>query len=87
MLTWEKDFPQIHAAIQSQASKKEKSMLALLIALAPMITNLTPAVVALIQQIKAQGGLTTDQIIANAGVTLVANDQKLIDDLKRLGVI
>ena len=62
-------------------------MLALLVALAPMLPSLTAEVIAMIQKIKAQSGLTTDQILANASVTLDANDQKLIDDLKRLGVI
>lgn len=62
-------------------------MPALIIALLPLITNLTPVLIAAIRRIKAQGGLTTDQIIAQAGVQLDLNDQKLIDDLKRLGVI
>lgn len=67
--------------------KRGESMPALIIALLPLITNLTPVLIAAIQRIKAQGGLTTDEIIAQAGVQLDANDQKLIDDLKRLGVI
>lgn len=62
-------------------------MPALIIALLPLITNLTPVLIATIQHIKAQSGMSTDEILAAAGVQLDLNDQKLIDDLKRLGVI
>jgi len=62
-------------------------MSALIIALLPLITNLTPVLVAAIMRIKAQGGKTTAEIIADAGVTLDENDRKLIEDLVRLGVL
>jgi len=62
-------------------------MSALLIALLPLITNLTPMLILAISHIKAQGGQTTDEIIANAGVVLDANDKKILEDLIRLGVI
>lgn len=62
-------------------------MNALLVALLPLITNLTPLLIAAISHIKAQSGQTTDEIIAAAGVVLESNEQKLIEDLKRLGVI
>jgi len=38
----------------------------------------------LIQQIKAQTGMTTEQILDHAGVTLEKNKQKLLDDMERL---
>lgn len=39
----------------------------------------------LIQRIKSQGGLTTDQIIDRAGLTLAENKIKLAEDTARLG--
>lgn len=60
---------------------------ALIIGLLPLITNLTPVLVSAIQHIKSQTGKTTDEILAAAGVTLDENDRKLVEDLKRLGVI
>ena len=62
-------------------------MLVLITALLPLITSLTPVLIAAIQQIKAQSGQTTDEIIAQTGVILDSNDKKLIEDLKRLGVL
>ena len=62
-------------------------MSALIIALLPLITNITPVLIAAITHLKAQTGKTTDEILADAQVTLDANDAKLIEDLKRLGVI
>jgi hypothetical protein len=62
-------------------------MIALITALLPLISNLTPVLIAAIQRIKAQSSLTTEQIIASTGVTLDENDEKLIEDLIRLGVI
>ena len=60
---------------------------ALITAMLPLITNLTPVLVAAIQRMKDQSGLTTDQIIIATGITLDENDKKLIDDLVRLGVL
>jgi hypothetical protein len=60
---------------------------ALIIALLPMITNLTPVLIAALSHIKEQSGQTTEEILASAGVVLEANDQKLIEDLIRLHVI
>lgn len=60
---------------------------ALITALLPMITNLTPVLISTIMHIKAQSGKTTEEIIADAGITLEANDRKLIEDLVRLGVL
>lgn len=62
-------------------------MTALIIALLPLITNLTPVLVAAIQHLKAQSGMSTDEILAAADVVLSENESKLIEDLKRLGVI
>lgn len=62
-------------------------MTALLAALLPLISNLTPLLITAISHIKAQSGQTTDEIIASAGVVLDSNERKLIEDLKRLGVL
>jgi hypothetical protein len=62
-------------------------MMAALIALLPFLIQFTPVFVSAIQHIKAQTGKTTDQIFAEAGIQLNENDIKLIEDLKRLGVI
>jgi len=38
----------------------------------------------LIQRIKSQSGMTTEEILDRAGVTLDQNKQMLLDDLERL---
>ena len=47
-------------------------------------TELATIAFKLIQQIKAQTGQTTQEILDHAGVTLEANKQKLLADLERL---
>jgi len=44
------------------------------------------AVAALIKHIKEQSGKTTDQILAEAGVTLDDTDKMLLEDRIRLGM-
>lgn len=61
--------------------------MATLIALLPLLMQYTPVLVSAIQHIKSQTGKTVDEIFASAELTLNANDLKLIEDLKRLGVI
>ena len=51
------------------------------------ISTMFPMVIAAIGHIKAQSGKTTEQIIADAGIRLDENDQKLLEDLIRLGVL
>lgn len=47
-------------------------------------TELAEIALKLIQQIKAQNGKTTEQILDQAGITLGANKRKLLADLERL---
>lgn len=47
-------------------------------------TELAGIALKLIQQIKAQTGMTTEQILDHAGVTLEKNKQKLLEDMERL---
>ena len=64
--------------------------------LIPLATPLIPgagaapeivaAVAALIKHIKEQSGKTTDQILADAGVTLDDTDKMLLEDRIRLGM-
>jgi len=61
--------------------------MAILLALLPQLIQFVPVFVAAIAHIKAQTGMSTDQIFAAAGLVLDANNQKLVDDLKRLGYI
>lgn len=58
-----------------------------LIALLPFLTQFTPVLIAAIVHIKQQTGKTTDEIFSEAQITLDSNAAKLIEDLKRLGVI
>jgi hypothetical protein len=45
---------------------------------------LAPVVLELIQRIKSQSNMTTEQILARAGVTLDENKRMLLEDLERL---
>jgi len=58
-----------------------------LIAVLPQLIGFLPVFIAAWQHIKAQSGKTNDEILADAGATLDANDRKLIEDLIRLGVL
>ncbi len=49
-----------------------------------MAMELAKIVLKLIQQIKEQTGMSTEQILDRAGVTLESNKQKLLADLARL---
>lgn len=59
----------------------------MLTALLPQLIQFLPVFVAAWQHIKAQSGKTNDEILADAGAILDANDRKLIEDLIRLQVI
>jgi hypothetical protein len=48
-------------------------------------TALMEIALKLIQRIKSQSGMTTDQIIDRAGLTLAENKIKLAEDTARLG--
>ena len=48
--------------------------------------EIVAAVAALIKHIKEQSGKSTDQILADAGVTLDENDKMLLEDRIRLGM-
>jgi hypothetical protein len=48
--------------------------------------EIVAAVAALIKHIKEQSGKTTDQILADAGVTLDDTDKMLLEDRIRLGM-
>lgn len=70
-------------------------LLQLLAQLAPLAATFVPAAGAapeiiiaianLIKYIKEQSGMTTDEILAKAGVTLDENEQMLLEDQIRLG--
>jgi hypothetical protein len=70
-------------------------LLQLLTQLAPIAATFAPgagaapeivaAVANLIKYIKEQSGMTTDQILARAGVTLDDNEKMLLEDQIRLG--
>jgi hypothetical protein len=72
------------------------NLLDVLTKLIPLATPLIPgagaapelvaAVAALIKHIKEQSGKTTDQILADAGVTLDDTDKMLLEDRIRLGM-
>jgi len=47
--------------------------------------EIVAAVANLIKYIKDQSGMTTDQILARAGVTLDDNEKMLLEDQIRLG--
>ncbi|MBC8029126.1 MAG: hypothetical protein H7Z16_03365 [Pyrinomonadaceae bacterium] len=47
-------------------------------------TALAPIAAELIQRIKSQGSLTTEQILDRAGVTLDDSKRMLLEDLERL---
>jgi hypothetical protein len=47
-------------------------------------TALAPIALELIQRIKSQGNLTTEQILDRAGVTLDETKKMLLEDLERL---
>lgn len=47
-------------------------------------TALAPIAADLIQRIKSQGNLTTEQILERAGVTLDENKKMLLEDLEKL---
>jgi hypothetical protein len=47
-------------------------------------TELAGIALKLIQQIKAETGMTTEEILDHAGVTLEKNKQKLLEDMERL---
>ena len=74
-------------SIDFPKDRRYYNQMAALIALLPVLIQYTPVLIAAIQHIKGQTGQTTDEIFTTAGMILDANDQKLIDDLKRLGVI
>jgi hypothetical protein len=70
-------------------------LIQLLTQLAPIAGTIVPgagaapeiiaAVANLINYIKKQSGMTTDEILARAGVTLDENEQMLLEDQIRLG--
>lgn len=47
-------------------------------------TALAPIALELIQRIKSQSGMTTEQILDRAGVTLDENKKMLLEDLAKL---
>ena len=47
--------------------------------------EIVAAVLAMIKYIKEQSGMTTDQILERAGVTLDDNEKMLLEDKIRLG--
>ena len=71
------------------------NLLALLAALAPLANQFAPgvgaapeivaAVATMIKYIREQSGMTTDEILARAGVTLDEKEQMLLADKIRLG--
>lgn len=71
-------------------------LLQLLTQLAPIAAKFAPgaaavpeivaAVANLIKYIKEQSGMTTDEILVRAGVTLDENEKMLLEDQIRLGV-
>ena len=63
-------------------------MIALIMALLPLITDLEPLIIQLIQQIRAQPGMTDEQILAHARATsdentvaLLAEKMRLVDEI------
>jgi hypothetical protein len=60
---------------------------AILIALLPQLMQFTPVLIAAIQHIKGQSGMTTNEIFESAGLVLDENQKRLVEDLKRLGVV
>lgn len=64
--------------------------LQILTALLPLVpagneaATLAPIVIELIQRIRSQSNMTTEQILARAGVTLDENKRMLLEDLERL---
>lgn len=63
----------------------------ILTALLPLVPDpggeaavLAPIVLQLIQRIRSQSNMTTDEILQRAGVTLDENKRMLLEDLERL---
>lgn len=56
----------------------------LLLQLIALASQLAPVVISEIEGIKAQGGKTADEIFADAGVTIAANDAKALQILADL---
>ena len=59
-------------------------MLALIMSLLPLAENLTPLLIQLIQQIKAQPGMTDEVILAHAKTTSDENTVTLLAERLRL---
>lgn len=59
-------------------------MLALIMALLPLVTDLEPLIVQLIQQLRAQPGMTDEAILAHAKSTGDANVIALVTERLRL---
>lgn len=59
-------------------------MVALIISLLPLVTNLTPLLMQLIAQLKAQPGMTDAQILAHAEAIGDENTVALIKETLRL---
>ena len=66
---------------------KRRTDMPALIALLPFLTQFAPVFIAAIQHIKSQTGKTTDEIFSEAQIVLDSNSAKLLEDLKRLGVV
>lgn len=60
---------------------------ALITALLPLVSNLTPVLIAALQHVRSQKDKTTLQIIEEAGIILQENERKLLEDLIRLGAV
>lgn len=59
-------------------------MLALIMSLLPLITDLEPLLVQLIQQIRSQPGMTDEQILAHARTTSDENTVAILAERLRL---
>jgi hypothetical protein len=55
--------------------------IALINALAPLITNLAPLVAQAINMVQAQGGKDVDTILAETGVQIAANDALILANM------
>lgn len=60
------------------------AIIALITALLPLVANLEPLVIALIQQIKSQPGMTDEAILAHAKATSDENTVALLAERLRL---
>jgi len=59
-------------------------MLSLITSLLPLVSNLAPLLIALIQQIRSQPGMTDEQILAHAKATGDENTIALVTETLRL---